>query len=199
MQHPASRPFLLSKFELWCLSLSSLGLLIVGNARLFLERYGLVSSSHVVGQELSGHFTSGLGVLDSFSITPGLVTLIVWGGIGMIIFSLTQAIMRASAAVSYQRELSSNRFVHPAGFDRQTYWRQILKHTALSFGLLALLALATALYLLFVIPVSFYYTQTFLLAVSLNHLPSLLVGLFAALVGTTVLYYIAKLLRWQHY
>lgn len=198
MQSHSRYSFLPTSFELWCIALSSFALLLVGNARLLLERYGLVSSTHVVGQQLSGHFTSGLGVVDSFSFTPGLVTLIVWGGVGILIFSLTQACVRASAAVSYKRQLGSNRFVHPTGFNRQTYWHQVLSHTALSFGALALLIVAAALYLLFVIPVSFYYAQTFLLDASLAHLAHLLIGIFVALAGTTTLYCIAKFARQQH-
>jgi hypothetical protein len=197
MQPQHHHSYSLSSFELWCIALGSLAVLIAGNARALLGRYGLLNSSQVVGQQLSGRLTSGLGTLDSFSITPGLVTLIVWGGVGMAIFSLTQAILRASATVSFQRQLGSNRFVHPSNFNRRDYWRQVLTHTVVSFGLLALLVLVAGLYLLFVAPVSFYYSQAFLLDISLAHLPSLALGLFTVFAGTAALYGAAKLVRWQ--
>jgi uncharacterized BrkB/YihY/UPF0761 family membrane protein len=197
MQPRSNHPLSFSSFELWCVALCSLTLLLGGDAKILLARLGLVSSADVVGRQLSGQVTSGLSALDSLSLTPGLVTLIVWGAVGMVIYSFIQALQRASASVKDTREVSSNRFIHPKNFDRRAYWRQVLVHTGASFGLLLLLALLAGLYLFYAIPVGFYYTQVFIQQMGVSQVPNLLLGLFVVLTGTTALYYVIKLVRWQ--
>jgi len=198
MRTPLSRLIIPTTFELWCVACCAAALLLAGNAKLLLEHYNLISSSTVVGQELSDRFTSGLGVLDSFSLTPGLVTFTVWGAIGLIVFSLAQAVLRASNALHYERDLGSNRYVHPESFSRERYWQRVAQDSLASFGLLCLLAVAGGFYLLCIVPVSFFYLQGFLLHLSLSRLMNALLGIFTAFAGTLGLYIILKLVLWHH-
>jgi hypothetical protein len=193
------RQLFLSTFELWCIALVSLALLIAGSAQVFLERYGLIGSSAEIHRQLTSQVSSGLSVLDSFTVTPAVVTFITWGLIGLVLFSVIQAAARASGIVRFERDLSSNRYVHPQNFDRATYWRRIVTDTLLSFVLLALLVAAAVMYVVFAVPVSFVYVQRFLLHVSLPHTLDLLAGLFTIFVGTTALYWLIKLAAWHHH
>lgn len=197
--HTKERQLLLSAFELWCVALVSLGLLIVGNARIFLERYGLIGSSAEIHRQLTSQVSSGLSVLDSFTVTPALVTFITWGMIGLVLFSIIQAAVRASGIVRLERDLSSNRYVHPQNFDRGVYWKRIATDAVLSFVLLALLVAAAVMYVVFAVPVGFAYVQRFLLHISLPHTFDLLAGLFTIFVGTALLYWLIKLAVWHHH
>jgi hypothetical protein len=187
-----------SAFEVWCVSLGALALLVAGNAKIFLQRYDLISSSAVVHQQLSSTVGSGLGVLDSYSFTPGLVTFMTWGIIGLFTFSLVQAFVRASGVIKFEREVGSNRYVHPQNFSQDSYWKRIVTDSAVSFALLVLLGVVAMMYLLFVIPVGFIYAQRFLLHAQVGTIVSLLLGVFTVFVGTAILYLLLKLVILHH-
>lgn len=191
-------PLIPSMYELWYVILTSAALLVVGCAHVFLERYDLIGSSSVVRAQFSNAVGNGLGALDAFSFTATAITFIVWGAIGLAVFSLIHAFARASNAWRFQHELSSNRYIHPANFNRKIYWQNVVRHTVMSFVLLALLIIGVLLYLLIVIPISFYYTQHFLIHSSLINLWSLAVGAVTIFAGTFVMYVLLKAVIWQH-
>lgn len=191
--------FSLSSFELWCVGLSTLALLIAGNIKLFLEHYGLLGSSAVVGQELSNRFTSGLSLLDTFSMTPQVVTFLTWAVIGLVLFSIGQALRRASAAVTLAEELGTNRYVHPDNFNRREYWRRVATDATVSLVLLMLTLAVAILYMLLVVPVGFMYVQNFLLTLGARQLLDLALGIFVMYVGGLVLYFLAKIAITHHH
>jgi hypothetical protein len=191
-------PLLPSVYEYWYLGLASLAVLIAGNAKVLLQHFGLINSSGVVGERVSDTVGSGLRVLDTFNATPGVVTFITWGVIGLILFSLVQTFVRASGYIEFEREVGSNRFVHPANFSRRRYWRTILLHAFLSFGLIILLLIYAALYVLFVVPVASLYLQRVLIVSDPSRLLDLALCIFVTGAGTFVLYFILKAVLWQH-
>jgi hypothetical protein len=184
--------FLPSSFELWCIGLCTSALLIAGNTKLFLQHYGLLGSSQVVGQQLSNRFSSGLSLLDTFSFTPDVVTFIAWAIAGLLIFSFAQAFKRASANVALAEQLGTDRYVHPQEFNRKQYWRHVAIDTSISLGLLVLTGIAAVLYILLVVPVGFMYVQDFLLTLHLNEMIHLSLGIFVTYVGGLGLYLLAK-------
>lgn len=184
--------FSLSSFELWCVGLATLALLIGGNARLFLEHYGLLGSSEIVGHQLSNRFTDGLSLIDAFTLTPEVVTFLTWAIIGLVLFSIAQAVRRASANIALTEELGTDRYIHPDNFDRRRYWRQVAIDAGISLVLLLLALTGAALYMLLVVPVGFMYVQDFLLTLKAAQLVDLTLGLFVTYIGGLVLYFIAK-------
>lgn len=80
--------------------------------------------------------TSFLAVLDSFSFTNTVVTFLFWGFIGIIIYGLTTALVRLWQAGEEEKELISDEYVHPAGFSKKQFWRQIIEKEAFSAALL---------------------------------------------------------------
>jgi hypothetical protein len=191
-------PFFPTIYELGYVGIATLAVLIAGNAKALLEHFGLISSSDVVGDRVSTTVGSGLKVIDAFSATPGLVTFITWGIIGLILFSLVQAFIRASGEIEFEREVGSSRFIHPANFRRDRYWRTILFNAFLSFGLIVFLLISIVLYILFVVPIASLYLQRFLILSTASRLLALLVSLFIISVGTFALYCILKAVLWQY-
>jgi len=188
----------LTTYELWWVALTALALLLIGNARFLLERLGLINASSVVHQQVAQTVGTGLGRLDTFTITPTVVTFLVWGGAGLILFSIIQGLLRASGTVQFERDLSSDRYIHPAGFSRASYWRRVIENTVISFVLLALLVTGAVGYVVYITPVSIDYLQVFLLNISLHTLPDLLASILVACTGTLVLYCLLKLAIWHH-
>jgi hypothetical protein len=172
--------------------------LILGDAKTFLQHYDLISSSVVVRDQLSNTLGNSLGVLDSLSFTPGLVTFITWSLIGLVTFSTVQALVRASGVIEYERELGSNRYVHPQNFSQKSYWRHIVADALASFGLSVSLVVVATLYVVFVVPTGLTYTQQFIVHASLAHLLNLLLGMLTILIGTGLLYLLLKVVVWHH-
>jgi hypothetical protein len=192
-------PLLPSVYEYWYLGLATLAVLLAGNAKVLLQHFGLVNSSGVVGEQVSDTVGSGLRALDAFNATPGVVTFITWGVIGLILFSLVQTFVRASGYIEFEREVGSSRFVHPANFSRRRYWRTILLHAFLSFGLIILFLTYLALYVLFIVPVASLYLQRVLIVSDPSRLLDLTLSIFVMAAGTFVLYFILKAVLWQHH
>ncbi len=187
-----------SLFELWYVVLGSFGLLVVGCAKAVMQHYGVIGASVYVNQHLSTTIGDGLQYVDSFTFTPGLITFLTWSIIGMLLFSFIQALLRATGTLQFERDVSSNRYVHPVSFNRKRYWHNILSDITMSLGLLIALIFYSTMYLLFIVPVSFSYTQHFLLNTSLSNLPLFFLGVFTIFAGSLLLYTIVKAFIWHH-
>lgn len=187
-----------SAFELWCVVAVSAAILVAGNAKVLLQKLGLISSSSVVSQHVSSTVGNSLVTFDSYSITPGLVTFITWSIIGLVTFSIAQAFVRASGMIKFEREVSSNQYVHPQNFKRDSYWKNIATDTVVSFVSLSLLAVGFTMDVLYVLPTSFTDIQRFLLDPSTTNAASLAVGIVAVLASTTVVYLLFKVVAWRH-
>jgi len=191
-------PPLISIYEYWYIGLAAAAVLLAGNAKVLLDHFGLISSSTIIGDHVGSTIGAGLHVIDAFSATPGVVTFITWGIIGLVLFSLVQAFFKASGYIEFQREVGSSRFIHPANFSSSKYWRTVLLNTFLSFGLIVLLLMTIVLYVLFVVPVSSLYLQRFLIVSFPTRLIALVISLFVISAGTFMLYFILKAVLWQH-
>lgn len=173
-------------------------IVLLGNGKDLLDRYGLSSSSAVVRQNIGNSFGSGLTKLDSFRFTNGVVTFGIWAIVGLVSLSVLQAILRVSSEVSYDKEVGSSHYVHPNNFSRTKYWRQILLNALFSFGSLLLLVLMAGVYLFAVLPRGFLYARRFLLHITVPGIGYLLAGLAIVFIGTLALYICIKLVMVHH-
>jgi hypothetical protein len=176
----------------------SLLIVLLGNGKDLLERYGLLNSSQLVQKQLGNQVGSGLGKLDTFKFTDSVVSFAVWGVVGLISFSLLQAVLRTSNQIKYHKAVGSNRYVHPANFTRERFWRHIVIDTALSFGFLLLIVATVVFYFTYTLPKGFTHARRFLLHVSVTRVGDLLLGLVMVFVGT-YLVYAAVRLALRHY
>jgi len=71
--------------------------------------------------------------IDELSFTNNLVTFMMWGVVGMIIYGLISSLIRAFAKAELERELASNEYVHPAAFSRSKFWHEELTKSAATF------------------------------------------------------------------
>lgn len=78
-----------------------------------------------------------LTVLDSLSFTNTVVTFLFWGVVGIVVYGLTAALVRLWQAGEEDKELVSDEYVHPTGFSKRHFWRQIIEKEALSAVILA--------------------------------------------------------------
>jgi hypothetical protein len=198
MRSPFSR-LVPNSAEVGGIAFASLLIVLIGNAKDLLNYYGLISSSDVIQSQLSSSFGSGLSKLDSFSVTPTVVTFGIWGLVGLTTLSIVQAILRVTGEIAYEKQVSSNDYIHPGNFSRQSYWAQITFHTLISLALWVLLAGVALAYLFGVIPLGFTYARHFLLHATLPGIGYLLLGLTLVFVGTLALYTCLKLVMRHHW
>lgn len=84
-----------------------------------------------------GHNTQKiLSRLDSLSFTNTVVTFLFWGLIGILIYGLTTALVRFWQAGEEDKELASDEYVHPTGFSRRRFWKQIIEKEVFSAAIL---------------------------------------------------------------
>lgn len=193
-----SRPLLLTSYEAWCASLVAFAVLVAGQGHLILEKLGLMDSSAIVKGQVTSKVGSGLQTLDSFRLTAGLVTFLVWGLVGLVTLSVIRGIMQATGAIKFESELSSNRYVHPQGFNRDRFWRRVIIDTVLSFALLLLLVVGAIAYVVWAVPFSLNHVRSFILETSVTNAIGLALGAVILVATTIAVYYLLKLVLWHH-
>jgi hypothetical protein len=184
--------------ELWYIVFISCAFILVGNAKLLLQRAGLISSAHLIGQQVSTKVIWGTNWLSTFRFTAGIINLIIWGATGLVIYSLLQSIVRTLRTIAFERDIDSGRFIHPQNYTHEAYWKQIIADTFLGFILLSLLALGIIGYLYIIVPDSFIFVQKLILHPSFRTLLDPFVGLDILCVGTGILYILIRLVIRHH-
>ncbi|HUB93443.1 MAG TPA: hypothetical protein VMB52_02985 [Verrucomicrobiae bacterium] len=197
MHNSPIRQLLPNAIELGYVALTTFVLILAGNGKLMLERMGIIGSANLIGQQVTTKATSGLVTLSNFRATANAINLVVWGAIGLIIYSALQSIVKGLHTIQYERDLAQQ-YVHPQGFTRQAYWRQIIASTIFGFTLLTLLVVGVILYVVVLIPASFAYLQRFILHPDLKTLADPFLSLAAAFIGTAVVYVLIKLVIRHH-
>jgi hypothetical protein len=198
MRRPLLAQLLPDTVELGYTMLITCVVILLGNAKLILEKVGLLSSADLIEQRFSTKVTTGFDSLSSFRFTGSVLQGIIWGVVGLIVYSMLQTIWQAARTATYRRGFDSKQFIHPKQFTHDLYWRQILTDTALGFTLLVLLVLGAILYIVVALPASFAYAQRFILKPSFSGLLDLLLSVVVTFVSTAVLLLLVKLVVRHH-
>lgn len=77
-----------------------------------------------------------LSKLDSLSFTNTVVTFLFWGIVGIVIYGMTTALVKLWQAGEEDKELASEQYVHPQGFSRRQFWKQIVEKEIFSATIL---------------------------------------------------------------
>lgn len=150
--------------------------IVLGNTKQILHYYGLNSSTQVIHNTTSSAITSGLGRLDNFQATAGLVTFGIWAVIGLFCFSIVQMIVRVYRGLEEDEALSSNRYVHPATFVRKAFWKGVLGDFVGLILSVLLLAVVCYLFVGYGLAISLADTRLFLHGVSVARIGDVLLG-----------------------
>jgi len=185
---------MLSSVELWYVLFTTCGLLLAGNAKLLLERAGLIASANLVSQQLSAKAVLGINRI----FTANTATFFVWCVIGLMAYSLLSAFLKAARNIAYIRHIDSPQYVHPVYYTHRSYWRQVIVDASLHFLFFALLIAGGAAYVIVVIPLSFVYTSTYILQPSLQHAVYVPVSLAALFLSTAIVYVLLRLVIRNH-
>jgi hypothetical protein len=158
-------------------------IMLLANSRQLLSYYGLQASDEVIKTSAGNVFSDALKQLDSFSATSSVVTFLIWAVVGIICFALVESLSGAYQELRLERQISSNRYVHPTNFSTTTFWRGVFVNAfSLLIGLV-LLAVVTILFMLIVLPSGLAYSRSFLFEPNLANAVYLLVGLAVMSVG----------------
>jgi len=85
-----------------------------------------------------GHWVEKvLSKLDSLSFTNTVVTFLFWGVVGILIYGLTTVLVKLWQAGEEEKELVSERYVHPEGFSKRQFWKQIIEKEIFSATVLS--------------------------------------------------------------
>jgi len=184
--------------ELWYIFFISCVLLLVGNGKLLLQKAGLITSAQLIGQQVSTKVLWGTNWFDNFKFTAGVINLIVWGTVGLIIYTTLQSIVRSLRIFAYKRDFDSGLYVHPQGYTHQAYWRQIILSSVFGFVLLAVFAVCAIAYVFIALPDSFVHVEHFIVSPSFGGLIDPFVAISITCVTTGVMYILLKLVIQYH-
>lgn len=188
----------LSVFELWCLILVTTGFVLAGIAKPLLQRLDLIGTTNIVQAQIGNTLQSSLHSLDNLEGSASFVTFLTWAIVGLIVVSILQAAARASGLIQLERDVSSNRYVHPQGFTRRRFWSTILTDTLISVTLVTVFLLTIFVSIAVVIPTSLGFLQLFTAGGAKQDALNAAMGLLALLADITIIYSLIKLLIWRY-
>lgn len=126
----------LTRFEV--IMATSLGLVcfFIAAVPTILRHFHLTQAQTLLLDKIGREVGKLLSLLDSFSFTNTVVTFLFWGVVGIVIYGLTTALVRLWQAGEEEKELASDEYIHPNGFSRTHFWRQVIEKEAYSVAVL---------------------------------------------------------------
>lgn len=158
-------------------------ILVLANSKQLLNYYGLESSNEVIKTNANNILDDALHVLDSFSATDGIVTFIIWAVVGIICFALVESFTGAYQEFRLERQISSNRFIHPSNFSTTNFWGGVFFNAVSLLCGLIFLAFTTLLFMLLALPSGLAYSRSFLFEPSLIDGAFFLLGIILISIG----------------
>jgi uncharacterized membrane protein YhaH (DUF805 family) len=116
------------------------------------NHYNTFGAREVLASGAGNALSNFLLRIDQLSFTNDVVTFLLWGVIGMVVYGLISSLLRALAKAEQERELASDDYVHPTAFSRTKFWHEELLISAVSFVSFALFLASTAFVLLSLLP-----------------------------------------------
>jgi len=78
--------------------------------------------------------------------------------------------------VEFDKELSSNQYVHPTSFTKLHFWKQVIIEFTVLFIALLVTVLAVYGFVAYIVPTAVDYSRTFLIGLSVGNIGNLLIG-----------------------
>jgi hypothetical protein len=189
--------FTFSTIELAACGFFAVLLSLAANSAYVLHYYGISEATGVIGSSIGNLVNTGLVRLDSYQLTPTIVTFSVWALVGLFVLSVVHAVARVFGEIAYQHDLTTNHYVHPANFNRRKFLVSTLQNLLASFvAFCAAIALFT-LFFLYVLPIGIVYTRVLLLDPSLINALYGLLGVAVLAVGLAFLVFAVRLVAWR--
>lgn len=135
----------------YCVAVVFFGLCIVLSPTI-LDTYDLLGAREILGSGFGNFIGKVLASIDRLSFTNNVVTFMLWGVVGMVVYGLVSSLLRALQRAETERELASDEYVHPAAFSRAMFWREELVKSAVTFASFVLFGVATATVLFQLLP-----------------------------------------------
>lgn len=125
-----------SRFEL--IAAVGIGLLsfFVISIPTLIRHLKLTHAQTILLDNIGHEVEKGLSKLDSLSFTNTVVTFLFWGIVGILIYGITTALVKLWQAGEENKELISEEYVHPEGFSKRHFWRQIVEKELFSAAIL---------------------------------------------------------------
>lgn len=192
-----TKPLAPSAIEYAATASLAIGVVLLANTRQLLGYYNLEASNQVVKNSASNVVESALKSIDSLSATSGIVTFLIWAVVGIVCFGIVEAVASAAHEIQLESQLSSRRYVHPATFTKTKFWRGVLLNTTTLLLGLILLAAASFVFIVFLLPLGLAYSRPFLINFNFVSLLDILLGVVVIFAGLLVLDICVRLLLWR--
>jgi len=137
----------------YCVVVTSFLLLAVMLPTLF-NRYNTFGAGEVLRSGAGGVVGRFLLHIDQLSFTNNVVTFLLWGVVGMLVYGLVSSLVRAFAKAELNRELAGDEYVHPASFSRKKYVQEELLISAVTITSFAVFLAVVATLMLDMLPMA---------------------------------------------
>lgn len=109
----------------YCVAVTTFLLVVLMLPTIF-GQYNTYGTSEVLRSGAGSVLGKFLLRIDQLSFTNNIVTFLLWGVVGMVVYGLISSVIRALAKAEQERELASDEYVHPAAFSRAKFWHEEL-------------------------------------------------------------------------
>jgi len=137
----------------YCVVATSFLLLAVMLPTIF-NRYNTFGAGEVLRSGAGGVLGRFLLHIDQLSFTNNVVTFLLWGIVGMLVYGLVSSLVRAFAKAELNRELAGDEYVHPASFSRKKYVQEELLISAVTITSFAVFLAVVATLMLDMLPMA---------------------------------------------
>jgi hypothetical protein len=129
-------------------------LLVLSNIQLLVTIYGTSLEQNYLNVYLKDTFTSGFDTYSRRLIAPDTADFIFWLLVSLVLLSFLKAAHKAYKEITFDIDLSGNRFIHPKAFKQRSFWIAVFLNFFLQFITLSAVAFLIYSLVFLVIPIS---------------------------------------------
>ena len=146
-----------------------------------------------LGTSVNEKISNILYWLDSFEMANSVATFLFWGGVGFVLYIGVSAVIGMTKEVSYEQELGSDEYVHPATKSRKDIISAEITGAVLLGACFVLLLATMAIFLFLVLPALVVNARAFTLQPTMQNALSFSAALVVCIASLCLIWFAGKL------
>lgn len=173
-------------------------LLLLANMAYLLDAYGYGASAQLVNSRAHDVFMDTLRKIDSFTLTPAVVTFLIWAVIGLVVAMVVYSGRQVYRELHVDLDMATEKYVQPRNFNKVRFLEQVMLDVVLVVTGVTLVICMVIVFFKLVFPVANDYVRTLVpsqpLLAAIGHAA---LGLAYATVAVGAIFYVVRLLLWR--
>jgi hypothetical protein len=151
-----------SRLEVGFYFFLSILMMVLSNIQLLVNIYGTSLEQDYLNVYLKDTLANSFDTYSRRLIAPDTADFIFWLFVSLVLLSLIKAAHKAYVEITYDLDISGQRFIHPRTFTERGFWIATLLNFFLQFAVLSIAAFVVYSFVFLVIPVSIMMARIYL-------------------------------------